>query len=281
MEPRGTTPARPVAGRETGRGAGDRPRSERSDLWTIDLARGVGTRQTSDDANESSPTWSADGREILFASNREPPVRVYRKTLQGNEPETPFGKTTEDTWPESVSPDGKELLYRARSKSGHAIGALSLTGDKDPEPILERPYPLDEPQLSPDGRWLAYGAQEGARWWEVYIEPYRRPGERVRVSPDGGGQPKWRGDGKELFYVTRGGLLMAVEVRASPDRLEVGLPVRLFGGVQAERNDRHVRRDSGRAALPRDRAHRQRRPREDPRRDELDVPAREEVSGSR
>ena len=208
------------------------PGAERSDLWTIDLARGVGTRQTSDDANESSPTWSADGREILFASNREPPVRVYRKTLQGNEPETPFGKTTEDTWPESVSPDGKELLYSARSKSGHAIGALSLTGDKDPEPILERPYPLDEPQLSPDGRWLAYGAQEGGRWWEVYIEPYRRPGERVRVSPDGGGQPKWRGDGKELFYVTRGGLLMAVEVRASSDRLEVGLPVRLFGGVQ-------------------------------------------------
>jgi Tol biopolymer transport system component len=208
------------------------PGAERSDLWTIDLARGVGTRQTSDDANESSPTWSADGREILFASNREPPVRVYRKTLQGNEPETPFGKITEDTRPESVSPDGKELLYNAGSKGGYAIGALSLTGDKDPEPILERPYPLDEPQLSPDGRWLAYGAQETGRWWEVYIEPYRRPGERVRVSPEGGGHPKWRGDGKELFYVTRGGLLMAVEVRASSDRLEVGLPVRLFGGVQ-------------------------------------------------
>ena len=88
------------------------PGAERADLWTIDLARGVGTRQTSDDANESSPTWSADGREILFASNREQPIRVYRKTLQGNEPETPFGKTTEDTWPESVSPDGKELLYQ-------------------------------------------------------------------------------------------------------------------------------------------------------------------------
>ena len=54
----------------------------------------------------------------------------------------------------------------------------------------------------------------------------------MRVSPDGGGQPKWRGDGKELFYVTRGGLLMAVEVRASSDRLEVRLPVQLFGGVQ-------------------------------------------------
>ncbi len=208
------------------------PGDERADIWTIDLARGVGTRQTSDDASEGSPTWSADGREIFFASNRERPTRVYRKTLQGNEPETPFGKTTEDMWPECVSSDGKELLYHAQGKSSHAIGALSLTGDKDPEPMLEKPYGLDEPQLSPDGRWLAYGAEEGGRWWEVYIEPYRRPGERVRVSPDGGGQPKWRGDGKELFYVTRGGVLMAVELRASSDRLEVGFPVRLFGGVQ-------------------------------------------------
>jgi Tol biopolymer transport system component len=78
------------------------PGAEGSDIWTIDLARGVGTRQTSGDANESSPTWSADGREVFFASNREQPIRVYRKTLQGDEPETPFGKSTEDMWPEGV-----------------------------------------------------------------------------------------------------------------------------------------------------------------------------------
>jgi Tol biopolymer transport system component len=208
------------------------PGADRADIWTIDLARGVGTRQTSDDASENSPTWEADGRAILFASNREGSWRVYRKTLRGNEPETPFGKATQAMFPESVSPDGKELLYHLQGESGHAIGALSLTGDEDPEPILERPYPLDEPQLSPDGRWLTYGAQETGGGWEVYIEPYKRPGERMRVSPDGGGQPKWRGDGKELFYVTRAGFLMAVEVRASSDRLEVGLPVRLFAGVQ-------------------------------------------------
>ena len=86
---------------------------------------------------------------------------------------------------------------------------------------------MDEPQLSPDERWLAYVSQESGRD-EVYLEPFRRAGDRVRVSVDGGGQPKWRGDGKELFYATPGNLLMAVSVRAAGERLEVSLPTRLF-----------------------------------------------------
>jgi eukaryotic-like serine/threonine-protein kinase len=86
---------------------------------------------------------------------------------------------------------------------------------------------VDEPQLSPDERWLAWVSLESGRD-EVYVEPYRRDGDRVRVSLDGGGQPKWRGDGKELFFTTPENLLMAVAVRASGERLEVGLPAKLF-----------------------------------------------------
>jgi Tol biopolymer transport system component len=87
--------------------------------------------------------------------------------------------------------------------------------------------------VSPDGRWLAYISRESERW-DVYVEPFRSPGERVRVSPEGGGQPTWRGDGKELFYVTPEGELMAVAVSESSGRLEVSLPKRLFGGVLSE-----------------------------------------------
>jgi hypothetical protein len=93
--------------------------------------------------------------------------------------------------------------------------------------VLEAPAFLAEPRLSPDGRWLAYISNESGQF-EVYVEPFRRPGERVRVSVDGGGQPKWRADGRELFYRSLRGPMMAVAVRESAEGLEVALPTELF-----------------------------------------------------
>jgi hypothetical protein len=109
---------------------------------------------------------------------------------------------------------------------------------------------LDEPQVSPDGRWLAYISDESGDW-EVYVQPFRRPGERLRVSVDGGGQPKWRGDGKELFYRSAGGPLVAVEVREGADGLEVGLPTELFevGVVRRPQVDDYAVADNGQRFL--------------------------------
>lgn len=87
-------------------------------------------------------------------------------------------------------------------------------------------FAVDKPSVSPDGRWLAYISQESGRY-EVYVEPFRRRGESVRVSAGGGGQPSWRGDGKELFYLSLDGSLMAVDVRSGASGLEVGLPTTL------------------------------------------------------
>ena len=81
--------------------------------------------------------------------------------------------------------------------------------------------------MSPDGRWLAYISDESGRD-EIYVEPFRRPGERLRVSRGGGGQPKWRGDGRELFYRSHDGQLMAVDVQEAASGLEVGTPEGLF-----------------------------------------------------
>jgi hypothetical protein len=81
--------------------------------------------------------------------------------------------------------------------------------------------------LSPDGRWLAYTSDRSGGW-ETYVEPFRRPGESVRVSLDGGGQPRWRADGRELFFVSRRNMLTAVEVQEGAGGLEVGLPSELF-----------------------------------------------------
>jgi dipeptidyl aminopeptidase/acylaminoacyl peptidase len=87
-------------------------------------------------------------------------------------------------------------------------------------------FAVDEPHVSLDGRWLAYVSTESGRN-EVYVEPFRRRGETVRVSKDGGGQPRWREDGKELFYLSLDGRLMAVSVREGATGPEVGAPTTL------------------------------------------------------
>jgi Tol biopolymer transport system component len=202
------------------------------DIWTLDLERGVPTRVTSHPGWDGDAVWSPDGREIFFSSDRGGvgTWRLYRQRLDGSEPATPLPWSPSTAWSESVSPDGGLLLY----KGAGGIWFSPLAGDNDPELLIPGDA-LDEPHVSPDGRWLAYGSQETGRW-EVYVAPFRRRGEKTRVSPAGGGQPRWRGDGRELFYVTPEGQLVAVAVRESGDRLQVGLPAGLFEGVDPTPN---------------------------------------------
>jgi len=150
----------------------------------------------------------------------------YRKALEGDEPESRLREGQGNEFPEFWSSESGGIVYHSGGE-GQAFSLLALEGNGEPETIMEKGFGLDEPQVSPDGRWLAYTSQETGQW-EVYVEPYRRGGPRVRVSPEGGGQPKWRGDGKELFYGAVDGRLMAVEVSAGDQRLEVGRPTVLF-----------------------------------------------------
>ena len=121
--------------------------------------------------------------------------------------------------------DGSTLIYKRLN--GTTAWALPLEGGGEAEVVLGLELTLDEPQVSPDGRWLAYISLDTGRW-DVYVQPFRRPGERVQVSRNGGGTPKWRSDGQELFYVASGGQLMAVDVREGTAGPELGLPTALF-----------------------------------------------------
>jgi hypothetical protein len=113
--------------------------------------------------------------------------------------------------------------------------------------LLEADHWLDGAEISPDGRWLAYVSNQTEEW-EVYLAPFRRGGRPLRVSTAGGRQPQWRGDSRELFFVTGSGELMAVELEEVDGELAVGEPRRLFtAGVSSPTHDHYaVTRDGER-----------------------------------
>jgi Tol biopolymer transport system component len=208
----------------------------RYDLWVIDVARGVPSRLTTDPANDRDPVWSPDSQHILYSSDASGDQNLLYKGLQGSEPaaappggigQTPGDRDIAKDW----CREGNTLLYLTAA-ADQTLWKVSLDGHQPPEQLLKG-FQVDQPRVSPDGRSLAYISQESGRY-EVYVEPFGRRGERVRVSTDGGGQPRWRGDGKELFYLSLDGTLMAVSVRGEASSLEVGLPTTLVPATELQ-----------------------------------------------
>jgi Tol biopolymer transport system component len=193
-------------------------------LWVIDVARGVASRVTSDPGTERDPVWSPDGQELVFGTATAG-GNLIRKTLTAGASASLLLESSVRNVPECWSRDGKTLLYVA-TKEERTVLALSMDEDGPAELLMTNRFEIDETQISPDGRWLAYISTESGRY-EVYVERFRSRGERARVSTNGGGQPKWRGDGRELFYLTLDGALMAVEVREGTRGPAVGTPTTL------------------------------------------------------
>ena len=207
--------------------------SDQSDLWVMDLERGMATRVTRTPDNELDPIWSPDGKALAYcvrqAGTRER-GELRRKGLRVGDPEAVLAAAAESVCPESWARDGTLVGTAWRSDNAQVAWARAPDGNGRVGPLP--PGNLDELQISPDGRWLAYVSAESGRH-EVYVEPFRRDGERLRVSLAGGGQPKWRADGGELFFTAPGGQLLAATVRAEGDGLRIGAPTLLFeiGGL--------------------------------------------------
>ena len=202
------------------------------DLWIFDVTRGVASRLTTDPADERDPVWSPDGKEIVFSSDASGDQNLLRTSLLGSQSPAPLpggaGQTPgKRDIAESWIREGNTLVYMVQGNDGErTLNALSLEGKGPTEVLSTDHFASDAHHVSPDGRWLTYISQESGRF-EVYVEPFRGRGEKVRVSPNGGGQPRWRGDGKEIFYLSPDGRLMAASVRETPTGLDVGIPTTL------------------------------------------------------
>jgi eukaryotic-like serine/threonine-protein kinase len=184
-------------------------------LFIVELTRNIHARLTTGDLSENDPVWSPDSREIAFNGG----AGVFKRRIDQN------GRTTllatSVTGVEDWTYDGRFVIF---GLSAQKVAALPVDGDRKPITVVESSSAVDEPHVSRDGRWLAYSSNDTGQW-EVYLQPFMRPGGRVRVSTNGGSQPRWRADGKELFYLTFDGVMMSVDTSTPANP---GAPRKLF-----------------------------------------------------
>ena len=206
--------------------------SNTTDLWIYDLARGIPTRFTFDPKTDRDPVWSPDGATIYFASDRQGYFSLYRKPSNSAAEELLLQDSAHrPEVPSSVSPDGKLLLYTSSASGPSSLWVLSLTGKPEPRVYLQAPpFGIGNGRFSPDGHWVAYQSNESGQN-QIYAAPFPGPGGKRQISVAGGRYPRWRRDGKEIFYVSLESELMAAEVDARNGTLEVGRVQKLFDGI--------------------------------------------------
>jgi serine/threonine protein kinase/Tol biopolymer transport system component len=205
------------------------------DIWILNSTNGLRTRFTSDTATDYHPIWSPDGRSIVFSSFRTPvatalaQAQLYRKASSGAGADELFVESSQVKLATDWSRDGRFILVNSVDPKGaYDVWALALSKDHQLLPIANTSFEERDGQFSPDGRWVAYTSNVSGRF-EVYVQTFPGPGEKLLVSPNGGGQPRWRKDGKELFYVAPDNRLMVVPVILSTkERADLGTASTLF-----------------------------------------------------
>jgi len=193
-------------------------------IWIYDLSSRVRSRLTFAGGLNINPVWSPDGSQLALTSTRNGTYSVYLKPSTGSAEEQPLHATaTEDERIQSWSSDGRYVVLDVRPQSRLGlpqIVILPLTGDHKPFLYLNGPYVSTGGQVSPDGHWLAYVTNETGRM-EVYVSSFPQAKGKWQVSYTGGQTPRWRKNGRELFYCRADGALMVAEVMPGKDSFGV------------------------------------------------------------
>ena len=204
------------------------------DLWLRDVARGTETRFTTDPSLNFTPFWAPKGDRIVFASSRTGVFNLFQKASDGSGQDELLLADGNYKVPTQWSRDGRFIVYEELDpKTRFDLWVLPMEGsekERTPVPFLRTEFNELMGQLSSDGHWMAYTSDQSGRR-EVYVRPFPRAEGQWTISLGGGEQPRWRSDGKELFFVAADGKLMAVSVKALPDprpTFEAGTPTALF-----------------------------------------------------
>jgi eukaryotic-like serine/threonine-protein kinase len=198
------------------------------DLFVFDLRRRVMSRFTFDAGRDFSPVWSSDGQQVAFTSDRDGLNQMYRKDAAGGQEE----RMQKSATPQVVldwSRDRRYLLYEDQHpKTGRDLWVLPLEGERKPIQFLATPFDESNATFSPDGRWIAYTSNESGRN-EVYLRTFPSSPGQWQVSNNAGTMPRWRGDGKELYYRTPDSVFsVALRTGSGSQRLEIDAPRALF-----------------------------------------------------
>ena len=197
-------------------------------IWLYDFTRSTLTPLTTGNGSSQAPRWTADGKRIVYRGTRSGFRNLWWKAVDDTASEERLasgeGIQTAGSW----SADGQWLVYLDSDlETGTDVWALPAGGDRKPRVIVRTPFAEYYPRLSSDGRWLAYTSNEPGRV-EVFVQPFPGPGGRFQISADGGTEPVWSRDGRELFYLN-GDKMMAVEITTTP-AFKAGTPRLLFEG---------------------------------------------------
>jgi eukaryotic-like serine/threonine-protein kinase len=194
-----------------------------NDIWLADLVRGSATRLTFSDGVFTAPTWSPDGKRIAYYFRSGNARGIYERTVNDNGQERLL--IPKDGSPLSWSTDEKYLLYRALDLGRPRLFLLSLTGDRQSIPVGSVNGASTSGAISPDGRSIVFSSAESGRS-EVYVQPMPAATGKRSVSVNGGSWPRWRRDGKELFFLSLDWKMMAADV--NPSTSAIGIPHELF-----------------------------------------------------
>jgi Tol biopolymer transport system component len=196
-----------------------------SNIWALELQRGTNSRITLGRSRDSSPVWSPDATRIAFASDRGDSMNIYTTASSGGGSEELLVSVQKPAHPVPTdwARDGRVLLYSATSPTtGSDLMMLPVEGDKKPIPIASGSFNESDGRFSPDVRYVAYVSDESGRN-EVYVQTFPPAEGKWQVSAGGGTRPRWRRDGRELFFLASDGALMSVQIQTGP-ALRLGVP---------------------------------------------------------
>jgi hypothetical protein len=210
-----------------GRGVAVTVMEQETQTWLFDPSRETLTRFTFEGNYNLIPVWTPDGKRIVFESSKDGPPNLFWQLADGSGGLERLTTSDYVEAPFSWSPDGQLLAFiELNPTTGFDIWVLRLS-DRKAQPFLRTRFNETAPRFSPDGRWLAYISDESGRF-EIYVQPYPGPGGKWQISTEGGMEPVWNRNGRELFY-RNGGKMMAVDIATQPG-FAAGKPRMLFEG---------------------------------------------------